>query len=491
MPLTDHYGELVYGAIDEALADPFIRAQLSAPTMASVGSFLVSAYEVNAAGWEGGAMTAVFDIAIDIAFDIAAELASELFDLVADIVPILLSVLKAIFSLFQSMTQADQMAQQKKRLEAAQKCRENAELFEAVGTGASGFKPADYFVQSSRGEITAEGMALWNVSGRIPFIGRVIELVTETQYNNFWLQWGLAGGGGTGPAGPWVQTAPDLMGIPRDFYELAGGYTQDLKGQRKSGIPYCYPAQWPLQTNYIPAFKKLRKAIIAQSIAARQATGMSPGDGGSSLWPLYQDLIYSAVRIQQWSGTDHGPGFAPVPPLNEPLLRMLYGGDFQGPYIVRALRQGILLYDADTRCTKSNPWQYARAVELGAACTGNWGSGIDSFLRMVDEWGYQVRPVYADDQVRQAEMLEQTFTAMSVAVRERLQQMDLIKPTADGAVGVQQAVVAISTLRKKGLISEDAALAGADAVNGGAKPGVFPAVLAASALGFFLLKGRR
>lgn len=497
MPVTDHYGELVYTAIDETLADPFLRSQLSAPTLASVGSFLVSAYEVSAAGWEGGAITAVFDIAMDIAFDVAAELAAELMDLVSDIVPILLSILEAIFNIFQTITEADKLEQQKKRAEAAQKCREKARLYEAIATGAQGFKPADYFMQATRGEITPEGVPEWEVSGRMPFIGRLIELVTEQQYNNFYLEWGLGSGTGTGPAGGQNKAvAADLMGIPLADFKVFGGETLDAKTFRKAGGPYCHPPMWPISGNYRPAFKRLRKAILAQSIAARQAAGMTPGDGGSSLWPLYQDLIYSAVRVQQWPAgpsSEGKPGYSPVPPLNEPLLRMLYKGGFGGPTVVLGLKQSVKLYQANKSdlCTKKNPWIYDRAIELGADCVGNWDSGINAFMRMVDEWGYNVRPVYADDQVVQAEMLEQTYTAMSIAVRDRLSQMDLIKPGPGVTAGTAgQAIAAITKLRKQGLITESAALEGARAVNGGAKPSVFPAVLAAAALGFVLLKGR-
>lgn len=490
------YGVDIYEAIRDVTSDPFVARQLSLPTTVNAGTYLVTAYELANAAGPGTDVEGILNLALDLAFDIAAEIAGEIIEgvieVVGDLLPVLFAFLDAMMSIASSMQEQEKAERAQAAMEGLRECQDTADRFHPIPTGTDGsHKPSDFFQQAERTGFDAQGAPTWRV-GTVPFIGRMLGLITEQTWGNWYLSI--------------VDDPARLMGVPPAIYQRLGGLENLTETER-----WCQGTWWPPIQRYVPLFSRLRRAIQSQSIASRQARGLTAGDGGSAVWPLYMDLLFGAVRVSAWplntvygDGYDYaGEGFRQVPPLSEEVIRAFYGrgqfGTRMGwPNLVGFAAQLDELtqggpHDVTVGC-HGRPWPYAGAVEsFGernsagdwvSACRGDPKAAIDAILGIVDSWGNSVRPIYADDQRAQELAIRRALDAASVATRARIQALGLALPHE----GPRRAGEAIERLSRMGLLGDDAAAGVAEKANGGAGAGV--AVLAAGALLALRMKRR-
>ena len=524
---SDDYGVLAYNAIGQVLADEFAKSQLSLPTLANVGGYLISAYKLATAGVESGTdFFALFESAYDIAFSLAGDIGKSAMDSVGNSVPLLMDALKIMVGAVDSARAAEEAAQREAKRRFLLRCRLEMETYEPIQTGTAGaFKPADYFTQGDRVGETELGAPIWEGStGRIPFIGRMLEAMTEIRVGGYYLDaaigsehttrfWEAKRAGRDEFAIAPLLTPVELVGVPQKLYETLSGISPaQLQAMNKRGKAYelfCGFPLWPMSQKYNAIFKQLRQAIIQQSIPERQMKGMTPGDGGSSLWPLYMDMLYSAMHVFQTPVIGLAPGGRKLPPLNEQLMRVLWQSSPSQSQYAGAVLTDIgdqpavwnqILYLSsgagvrfDQKCKAAGDWppEYDRLRTLfgsGAQCFGPPTATLESIFYMVRVWGKTVNPIYGDDIAKQTRMLEETWAAVAEFSTQAIAELPL--GAIAGAPTKGLALSAIKNLRATGMITEEQASQSSQQLEQGAAPAAWPVLLAAGALGVVLLRRR-
>lgn len=479
------YGSNAYEAITWVVGDDWLVSQLSLPTKVNVGAYLQAAYavgEIIAAAESGAPIAQLFDAGMNIALDVIADVSSAALGMASFAVPLVGQAFSMLVDFVSSARERELERQRQRAILWAENCRAQMRAFEVHPTGTHGnAKPCDFFVEAYREGYDDSGEPVWIVGGR-PFFGRMLQAITESQFNGMMLH-------GLGFNPPTVATGA-MFGVPQAEFDL---YNGKLAGDKvaPNWYPFCLPAEWPTtRQRYISRFRALRRAIELQSIAARQARGLAPGDGGTSLWPVYMDLLHSAIRRPQPPWGDESligaPGYSMVPPIGEAYLRTTWSGRYT-PYIVERLIQWRDDYDARDRCTPSHPynpqWDEVIAllgsVDYGGPCMGSPSAAIDGILELVDRWQDTVDPVYGDDIAKQAQDVRDAWAAIHGFTMQRLEGLGLVGGAKFGAT--------IERLRGAGVVTEATSTEVAAKVPAASSGAPAAVAFAAAALGFALL----
>lgn len=179
------YGELVYQSVVDIVGDEWLRAQLSPLTQANVGAYLASAYEIATiavAGDAPKAIQALFELSVDIVVDVVADIAATSLAVIGTVVPIAMAMLDMLIGWVDAAIAAEKARSAQRAVEAALKCQEEIPQWQPVPTGPGGsFKPADFFRLAYRQGFDEHGQPIW-VDRGIPYFGRMLRAVTETQF---------------------------------------------------------------------------------------------------------------------------------------------------------------------------------------------------------------------------------------------------------------------------------------------------------------------
>lgn len=470
------YGEMVYESIEDIVGDEFMLGNLSLPTKANFGAYLISAYEIAELATSGQAAAAFetfFDLSMDIVFDIMSEVAGEALGAAAAVVPIAGQLFSVMMGALKSAQQAQQAQEAQEAAKKKAECQAKRKDYTTIPTGIQGkHKPADYFVRSFREGFDGKGQPIWRDDGR-PYFGRMLIALTETQFPPFWVD---------------RFTNPATFGLSGELFGMVAA-SEAAKYGNEPFADKCGPAVFPLIQQYVPRFQRVRLAIESQSIAARQSKGLSAGDGGTAVWPAYADLLYTAVRIAQPPrGLEELPGATPVPPLSEAYIRQCWNGSHV-PKILWSI-ESSMQQDPNLANVCGHPYltpAIQRAIELTNHphwCMGTPGAFIEGLLRLVDSWGNTVKPIYADDQLAQEKSLEAIWRTIEEETRQRAQSLGL-------SGGKVKPAVLIQTLAARGIISQATASSAATAAGHTPSGTPAPLILAAAAVGALtLLRGR-
>jgi hypothetical protein len=212
------------------------------------------------------------------------------------------------------------------------------------------------------------------------------------------------------------------------------------------------------------------------------------------------------MYIPQWPWGDESftniAGYTAVPPLNEALIKGIYKSGPWGEFGTLPNILGWVNEAADPKRTgyvncsqftggtiPEENYKTAKSL-LWRPCEGHASATIDAIYKMVSEWGNKVRPIYADDQVKQAKMLEEAWLGIATYADQKIQQSGLTVTPPSMVATPKAAINAITKLRKSGIITESQTKVAVQAVNQGAEPKMWPVILAGAALGWFFLRGR-
>jgi hypothetical protein len=241
----------------------------------------------------------------------------------------------------------------------------------------------------------------------------------------------------------------------------------------------------------VPEFAKLRQAIGSMHPYERQKAGLPSGDGGKSLWAIYQDLLYAVLYKPRHPFTDPGRPSYPItdhtnfaswaPVLPRAGAQMLYGGSVRTiegqpsslgvPHVFEAIEyvraQGGKV-----------PAEYsARAPTY---CGGQPDKTIAAIYDMAQGWNQWTTPLHYTDQQAQQEAIGKAADFASEFARARLQQLGVTKPSTGGPAAARQTIGALAA---SGVISDEQATVAADAVNNGADSTKLALMLGAGAVG--------
>lgn len=511
----DGYGVLVYQTVDEVMSRPLFREHITPPTIASIGSYLVSAYEVASAAhsFSGSAIESIVDLAVDVALDLAGEIVTSIVNAISSVID-MLPVIEALFgvimdigAIFSAGFEEEKKAMAIEQANLFQECINRRKWFEPRPSHGGQFMPADFFVMVEKVGIDTHRV----MPEKTPYIGRFLQLITESMWGQSWFD---------------EQKAFNMMGIGPQSWKLLTAGTQS------ASFAMCEMPQFPPILDFASAFSMLRQAIVAQSIANRQLKGLSKGDGGESIWPIYLDLLRAAIYKPRWPLGQEMPGDKQVAPLNPTLLQYLYasngallrlytdfnwlsgGKDWYGNQAVGAACVGqnqkyhrqqyasnlIMMTEYNTTkrvllspTTPGGAERLQRSTVLspeGTNCMGSSRAAYDSVIGMTNNWDDTINPAYAPKEQELANTLEKAWLETSDEVKARLEELDLVT-SVSGAKPANKAATAIATignLRRAGVLTEESAIAGAEGVNQGKPPSMWPILAAAGALGFLALR---
>lgn len=475
-PAGGHYGIEVVRTVDAVMSNAGVRANVSPITMSTIAALEVAAHEVLSGG---ASLEVLANLAIGTAMELAGQLAAEALEAVGDVVPII----GAAFSFFLQANDAARARARAERIanakQAFQQCQRTAERFEPIGSGPfNEVYPCDLFLQAN----PVHGG--WQVSSPpiVPYLGQMLELMTE----NRWPGWALHfcrmyGGRAAGEPAAWGYADGPI------WRSLMGSSDWPINHKLPEGHDWFPELDW-----YVPEFAQLRTAIRSMHPYAREHQGLPSGDGGKSLWALYQDLLYAILYVPRHPFTrpgepsfaikDHANFAAWAAPLPMDAALAIYGGEVLSiaegepyslgvPTIFRAL-------DYITAQGGTFPDEYRkRKIQ---ACGGQPSKTVRSIYEMAHGWDLWTHPRHYTDQQAQNEAIGKSARFASEFARARLHQMG-ITPAAPSQPG--NASRTLEALAAGGIISPGQASEVAGAVNGGADSGRLALMLGASAVG--------
>jgi hypothetical protein len=475
---SGHYGVAVVTAVDAAMQNEGVRDAISPITMSTIAALEVAAHEVLIGG---ASLEALANLAIKTAMDLAGQLAAEALEAVGGVVPII----GAAFEFLVGLQDAAKERARAERIAAARqafkRCRETADAFEPIGTGPfNEIYPCDLFVQAR----PVHGG--WQASNppRVPYLGQMLRLMTESRWPGWLLHYiGTIGGGR-------FTDRPELWG-----YAKGSPIWQNLNGSDSHPFNDRLPAGagdwWPELGWYVPEFQRLSSAIAKMHPYERAQAGLPAGDGGKSLWALYQDLLYAILNKPRHPFTDPGrpsypitdstnfASWAPVLPKDGAL--MLYGGSVRYvesepqslgvPHVFEAIdyirsQGGKVPANYDSR----------RLTHCGGQPTKT----VEAIYDMAAGWNLWTNPRHYTDQQKMKDAIQQSARFASKFARGRLQQLGITKPSTGGASAARQTIGALAA---NGVISESQASEVAGAVNNGADSGRLALMIGATAVG--------
>ena len=472
-----HYGVQVLETVDSVMGNEGVRQNISPITTATIATLEVAAYEVLTGGAD---LEALAGLAVKTAMDLAGQIATEALGAVGSAVPIMGSAFKVILSLQEAakeQARAERIAEARRSWRS---CMATAERFEPIGSGPyHEIYPCDLFLRAEK----LHGGWSTTTPPTVPYLGQMLQLMTE----NRWPGWALHfcrmyGGPAASHAATWgYQDGPI-------WKNLMGSSDWPFSHRLPEGRDWFPELDW-----YIPEFQRLRRAVRSMHPYQRQIDGFAEsGDGGKSLWGIYQDLLYAVLYVDRHPFTapgqpsfpikDHANFSAWVPPLPRDAAQAIYGSDIDRnvdgepsglgqPRIFRALEyirsQGGAF-----------PGGYhERKITY---CGGQPTKAIDAIYNMAGGWNLWTHPEHYTDQQAQQNAIGQSAAFASEFTRERLRQLG-VTGTSDG--GPAAARRTIGKLAAGGVITPDQADEVAGAVNGGADSGSLALLLGASAVG--------
>lgn len=461
------------------MTSPQMQAAISPATRAHVGSMLASAYNVALAASDGTAPALVgasAELLLSVGATIASQALAEIAGELADAIPIVGAVASTLIGIVSAVQQSEAADAEQRAAIFRAKCGAVRDLYTVRPTGYNGTTlPADLFLKSFRSEQTAAGDDVLTHTGRVPYPGGMLRLLTEYQ----WPAWIIERTVGAAPM-------HEYLGIPPATLAMYGG-------NGYSPEPCALPI-WP-NTELPPLFAELRQGIEDQSLARRQALGRPGGDAGRALWPLYMDLLWAYTSVQRRplnvSESEAAElGLVDVAPMGEAFSRAMFGG---------AVLPAVLntLHNAEVRAAmgavelagESGLYGPLRAAPgASQACARLWGHWhdldaiagqchglpnrtLDQLWTMIHAWGDTAHPLYPPDQDR-----------VAAAIRDTVIYTDDYARRVLGVVGdAPTAGDAFERLEQLG--------AGAGSVRAGAGSGLgAAAAVALGAVGWYLLR---
>jgi hypothetical protein len=223
----------------------------------------------------------------------------------------------------------------------------------------------------------------------------------------------------------------------------------------------------------------------------RQIDGLPSGDGGKSLWALYQDLLYAVLYVDRHPFTAPGQPSYPikdranfaawVPPLPKAAALAIYGGQ-PDTRLGERLNLGVPRIHRALNYIRGQGGKVPTlpGERLALVCMGAPTPAVEAIYDMAHGWNRWTNPLHYTDQREQADAIGKAAAFASEFTRGRLRQLGVAQGKDTGATAARRT---IGQLAAGGVISEAQAADVADAVNNGADSGRLALMLGATAVG--------
>ena len=468
---TSGYGADAYQAINWALSqgDTFAGRQLSdnlsVYSLATSGTLDVSAAQVAFSLLEETVFDALEEVGeqvLESVMDVAGDIAGDVVGDMAGAVPIVGQAFKLIAAVVGGYVAEEEKraaeAEAKAKQAEAQACARNIYERRIIPSGATGAKPCDYFVQSGIGKNSplappgARYVGEFWTTDRAPFVGDVLVALTEGRFTHAQVA----------SAYDRRLSLSQKTGFPGGNYDAAavlfGARPAALEGWSLAAKGYAAQrAVVPWTKEFQPFFAQVRNGIIRQSFV-REVEGLSGGDGGATLWPIYMDLL-KYLLIDENSGFLHkSHGGSPGPTEPRPRIPYQYAltmfgfapacGSLPGratgweaPGVDPADYAAHTLAGFGDPCAGTSQTEQAMCHARTATnyvegspflpwCVANVssynGSGwnaVDQIYKMAIKWEYSTKPAYASDAKKLAGQLATVYAEAQARTDAKLGEL--------------------------------------------------------------------